>query len=71
MGRNSYTGPIFKDSKILKTFDKTTLENFIFISKSLKRLLPSFVNNWFNFSSEFHSYGTRWANLGYLKIPLY
>ena len=34
--RNSQTGPLFKVSKILKYFDKTALENCIFISKSLK-----------------------------------
>ena len=31
---NSHTGPLFKVSKILKSFDKTALENCIFISKS-------------------------------------
>ena len=34
-GRNSYTGSLFKDYKILKSFDKTALEKWIFISKSL------------------------------------
>ena len=48
--RNSHTGPLFKMSKILKSFDKTALENCIFISKSLKGLLPSIFNNWFKFS---------------------
>ena len=36
--RNSHTGPLFKVSKILKSFDKTGFENCIFISKSLKGL---------------------------------
>ena len=48
--RNSHTAPLFKVSKILKFFDKTALENCIFISKSLKGLLPSIFNNWFKFS---------------------
>ena len=69
--RNSHTGPLFKLSKILKSFDKTALENCIFISKSLKRLLPSIFNNWFKFSFETHSHDNRWSNLGYLKIPSY
>ena len=69
--RNSHTGPLFKVSKILKSFDKTALENCIFISKSLKGLLPSIFNNWFKFSFESHSHDTRWSNLGYLKIPSY
>ena len=69
--RNSHTVPLFKVSKILNSFDKTALENCIFISKSLKGLLPSIFNNWFKFSFESHSHDTRWSNLGYLKIPSY
>ena len=69
--RNSHTGPLFKMSKILKSFNKTALENCIFISKSLKGLLPSIFYNWFKFSFETHSHDTRWSNLGYLKIPSY
>ena len=48
--RNSHTGPLFTVSKILKSFDKTALGNCIFISTSLKGLLPSIFNNWFKFS---------------------
>ena len=69
--RNSHTGSLFKVSKILKSFDKTALENCIFISKPLKGLLPSIFNNWFKFCFESHSHDTRWSNLGYLKIPFY
>ena len=47
---NSHTGPLFKVSKIYTSFDKTALENCIFISKSLKGLLPSIFNNWLKFS---------------------
>ena len=69
--RNSHTGPLFKLSKILKSFDEAALENSIFISKSLKGLLSPIFNNWFKFSFESHSHDTRWSNLGYLKIPFY
>ena len=69
--RNPHTGPLFKVSRILKSFDKTALENCIFISKSLKGLLPSIFNNWFKFSFESHSHDTRCSNLGYIKIPSY
>ena len=41
--------PLFKVSKLFKSSDKTALENYIFISKSLKRLLPSIFNSWFKF----------------------
>ena len=69
--RNSHTVPLFKVSKILKSFDKAALENCIFINKSLKGLLPSIFNNWFKFSFEPHSHDTRWSNLSYLKIISY
>ena len=39
--RISWTGPLFKDLKILIFFDKSGLENYICINKSLKRLLSS------------------------------
>ena len=53
--RNSHTSPLFKVSKIVKSFDKAALEK-----KSLKGLLPSILNNLFKFSFESHSYDTRW-----------
>ena len=37
--QNSHTNPLFKESKILKSFQKTTFQNCIFISKFLKGLL--------------------------------
>ena len=55
-------------SKILKSFEKATLENYIFISKSLKGLLPSIFNNWLKFSFESKSHDNRWTNLDYIKI---
>ena len=70
-GINSHTGFFFKDCKILKSFDKTAFENWIFISKSLKGLLPPVFNSWFKFSFESHSHDTRWLHLGDLKIPSY
>ena len=68
---NSHTGPLFKVSKILKSFNKRALENYIFISKSLKRLLPPILNRWFKFYFESHFHDNRWPNLGYLKKPSY
>lgn len=56
--RNSHTCPLFKVPKILTFFDKTALENCTFNSKSLKGLLPSISNNWFEFSFRSHSHDT-------------
>ena len=36
--RNSHTGPFFKMSKILRSFDQTVLENCIFIKKIFKKV---------------------------------
>ena len=47
--RNSHTGPLLKVSKICNSFEKTVLENCIFIRKSLKGLLPFIFKNWFKF----------------------
>ena len=69
--RNFHTGPIFKVSKIFKSFDKTALENSIFINKSLKGLMSFIFNNWFKFSFESHSHDTRWSYLGYRKVISY
>ena len=49
--RNSHSSPLFKQGFILKLQDKICLENILFVSKSLNRLLPSVFNKWFSFSS--------------------
>ena len=59
---NSHTDPLFKDSKILESFDKTPF---------LLTYLTFVFNSSFHFSFESHFYKTRWENLGYLTIPLY
>ena len=69
--KNSHTGPLFKDSKILMSFDNTALENCIFIKTVLKELLPSAFSSWLKFPFNSHSHDTRWSNLGFLKIPSY
>ena len=41
--QNFHTGPLFKDSKILRFFSKAALENCIFISKTLKGYCHLFI----------------------------
>ena len=69
--QNSYSGFLFNDSKIRKSFDKTALENCIFIRKYIKRLLTSVFNSRFKFLPKYHSYDARWADLRYFKMPVY
>ena len=44
-GRNSPSSARFKKSFILKFSDKVTLENTLFVSKSINNLLPSRFND--------------------------
>ena len=43
--RNSHSSPLFKSSFILKLSDKVTLENTLFVSKSINNLLSSLFND--------------------------
>ena len=67
--RNSHTGPLFKDSGILKLFDKISLGNCTFISDSLNKRTPIVFHNWFTLISESHEHNTRLSDVGCLKIP--
>ena len=69
--KNSDTWPLFKMSKILKSFDKTALSKCVLLSKSLKQRLPSIFSNQFKFSFESHLHDFRQRNLGCLKILSY
>ena len=48
--KNSHTSPLFRKTSLL------------FISKSIKNLLPSLFNNWFVFSSDGHKYNNSWSS---------
>ena len=62
--------PLFK-SFTLKYSDKVTLENTLFVSKSINNPSPSLYNDWFLFSSDQHNYETSWCSLGNLHKPSY
>ena len=68
---NSRSSPLFKRSFILKFSDEVTLENTLFVSKSINNLLPSLFNDWFLFSSDQHNHETSWSSLGNLYKPSY
>ena len=63
--RNFLTSPLFKQNSILKFQDKISLENTLFISKSLNLSLSVF-NAWFSFSSDQHNYKTSSSTQGNL-----
>ena len=66
---NSHSNPLFKKSFILKFSDKANLENTLFVSKSINKLLPSLFNDWFLFSSDQHNYETSLSSLGNFCKP--
>ena len=63
---NSHSSPLFKKKFFFKFSDKVTLENTLFVSKSINNLLPSLFNDWFLFSSDQHNYETSCSSLGNL-----
>ena len=65
--RSSHSSPLFKTSFILKSSDKVTLENTLFVSKSINNLLPYLFNDWFLFSSEQYNYETSWSSQAFLQ----
>ena len=67
--RISHSDPLFSASNIIKIYDKVSIDNCVFISKSLSNDLPSIFGNWFIFSSFFHDHSLRSSKLGILKIP--
>ena len=60
-----------KQNSILKFEDKISLENILFISKSLNNLSLSVFNTWFSFSSNQHNYETSSSTQGNLIKHFY
>ena len=65
----AHTDPLFCTANIVKIHDKVSIDNCMFISKSLCNYLPSLFKDWFIFSSSNHDHQLRSSNLGVLKIP--
>ena len=51
-GKFGHAGSLFSDSNIIKLPDKISIENCLFVSKSLSCQLPELFNNWFVLSSD-------------------
>ena len=61
----------FRELNTLKLPDKIALENCLFINKYFNKCLPTVFENWFTLSSDFHTYNTRWSDLGYIVVHPY
>ena len=62
---------LFSSNNILKFCDKITLENILFISKSINRQVPSIFNDWFTLSGNLHRYETCCSATNHLNIPTF
>ena len=63
-----HSSPLFSSNNILKLGYKITLENIIFVSKSIIRQVPSIFYDWFTFSAELHRYKTCWFVTNHFNI---
>ena len=66
-----HSSPFFSSNNILKFGDKITLENIIFISKSMNGHVPSIYNDCFTFSGNLHRYETCWLATNHLNVPTF
>ena len=66
-----HSSPLFSSNNILTLGDKITLENILFVSKSINRQVPSICYDWFTFSGNLHRYETCWSVTNHLNIPTF
>ena len=66
-----HSSPFFSSNNILKFGDKITLENILFVNKSINRQVPSIFYDWFKFSGNLHRYETCWSVTNHLNIPIF
>ena len=62
---------LFFGNNILKFGDKITLENILFINKSINRQMPPIFYDWFTFSGNLHRYKTYRSANDHLIIPAF
>ena len=67
----SHSSPLFSENNILKFIDKISLENILFVNKSINRQVPPMFYDWFTFSGHLHRYETCWSVADHLNIPTF
>ena len=63
--------PLFSSYNILKFGDKITLQNILFISKTINRQVSSIFNGWFTSSGNLYRYETCWSVTNHLNISTF
>ena len=66
-----HSSALFSSNNILKFGDKITLENILFISKSINRQVPSIFYDWFTFSGNLHRYEICWSETNRINISTF
>ena len=67
-----HSSPLFSESNTLKFTDKITLENILFVNKSINRqIMPPIFYDWFTFSGDLHRYEAYWSVTDHLNIPTF
>ena len=64
-----YSSPLISGNNLLKFGDKITLENILFVNKSISRKVHPIFYDWFTFSGNLHRYETCWSVNYHLNIP--
>ena len=62
---------LFSENSFLKFIDKITLENVLFVNKSINRQVPLTFYDWFTFSGDLHRHETCWSVTDHLNIPTF
>ena len=65
------SSPLFSENNILKFIDEITLENILFVNKSINRQMPPIFYDSFSFSGDLHRYETCWSLTDHLNIPTF
>ena len=66
-----HSSPLFFQNNILKFGDKITLENILFVNKSINRQVPPIFYDWLILSLNLHRYETCWSVNDHLNVPTF
>ena len=66
-----YSSPLFSENNILKFIDKITLQNILFVNKSINRLVPPIFYDSLTFYRDLHRYKTCWSVTDHLNITTF
>ena len=66
-----HSAPLFSTNNILKLDDKISSENILFVTKYIKRKVPSTLYDWLTFSGNLHRYETCWSVTNHHNIPTF